>query len=421
MDPCKNLKFSGANAIIYPVMRLSRLQLKNYKMFRHVDLRDIPALAVFVGANGSGKTTLFDAFNFLRASIRHGARAALNMGGYIASLNGGGERLAGMRTRGEEGPIEMAMDFCAELEGSERTFSYLLQIGEGADGEPVVERETLSYPLGGKMTTVLDFHKGKGSVVTNESECEKNGASPKIERETIKPDSLAVRNVCDPERYKAAGVLRKFVRSWCLFDFHHHAARRPREIDASNHLNEWGSNLAGFVRFMQDKHPDDLQAAMKKMSRRVPGFSHARAEKAEDGKIRLIFHEERWPDPFSVDKMSDGTLKMLGILSLLHDPNPSPLLCVEEPEKEVYPHLLEELVEDFHRYTDRSGGNVLVSTHSYELLNAAEPEEVFLLEKQDGVTKIRCAGENKRIRDLIDEGDVMGRLWRMDKLMEPLG
>ena len=125
-------------------MRLSRLQLKNYKMFRHVDLRDIPALAVFVGVNGSGKTTLFDAFGFLRDSIGGGIRYALHSDSIMNwGMRGGFQE---MRTRGEKGPIEIAMDFCATLDGSERTFSYLLQIGEDDDGEPVVKRETLSYP-----------------------------------------------------------------------------------------------------------------------------------------------------------------------------------------------------------------------------------------------------------------------------------
>ena len=405
-------------------MRLSRLQLKNYKMFRHVDLRDIPALAVFVGVNGSGKTTLFDAFGFLRDSIGGGILYALHSDSIMNwGMRGGFQE---MRTRGEKGPIEIAMDFCATLDGSERTFSYLLQIGEDDDGEPVVKRETLSYPLGGKMTPVLDFQNGEGFVVTNESECEKNGAPPDKERETIKPFLLAVMNVCGPERYKAAGVLRKFVQSWHLSNFQNSMARQFAEIGASQkpsppkHLGELGENLAEFVHFMQNKHPDVMRSAVEKMSRRVPGFSGARAEETADGKIRLMFDDAHWPEPFSVGKMSDGTLRMLGILSLLHDPEPSPLLCVEEPEKEVYPHLLEELVEDFHRYTDRSGGHVLVSTHSYELLNAAAPEEVFLLEKRDGVTNIRCAGEDERIRRLIDRGDMMGRLWRMDKLMEPL-
>ena len=277
------------------------------------------------------------------------------------------------------------------------------------------------------MTPVLDFQNGEGFVVTNESECEKNGAPPDKERETIKPFLLAVMNVCGPERYKAAGVLRKFVQSWQFVqfpEFHGSSARGncapPKNLPPPSISENWGRIWRNLSISCKTSIRMSCGRRWKKCHGAFPVFSGARAEETADGKIRLMFDDAHWPEPFSVGKMSDGTLRMLGILSLLHDPEPSPLLCVEEPEKEVYPHLLEELVEDFHRYTDRSGGHVLVSTHSYELLNAAAPEEVFLLEKRDGVTNIRCAGEDERIRRLIDRGDMMGRLWRMDKLMEPL-
>ena len=405
-------------------MLLTRLQLKNYKMFRHVDLRDIPAVAVFVGVNGSGKTTLFDVFDFVRDSVSVGVRRALNIDSVVNLTQRGGFRE--MRTRGETGPVEIAMDFRAELDGSELPFSYLLHIGEDDDGEPVVERETLSYPLNGRETPVLSFQRGVGSVVINEAEC-LNGDSPKTEKETIKPFLPAVTHVCGPDRYKAAGVLRKFVGSWHLSNFQKNAARISLDMGDNKHLGgdnkhlgEIGQNLVGFFHFMQEKHSDAMRLTMEKMSRRVPGFSGARAEEGKDGKVRLVFNDAHWREPFGINQMSDGTLRMLGILSLLHDPEPHSLLCVEEPEKEVYPHLLEELVADFHRYAARSGGHVLVSTHSYELLNAAEPREVFLLEKSGGVTEIRCAGQDEKVRRLIDEGDMMGRLWRMDKLMEPL-
>ncbi len=56
-------------------------------------------------------------------------------------------------------------------------------------------------------------------------------------------------------------------------------------------------------------------------------------------------------------------MKMFAYLILLFDPNPHPLLCVEEPENQLYPTLLKELAEEFAHYSDR-GGQVFVSSHS---------------------------------------------------------
>jgi len=102
---------------------------------------------------------------------------------------------------------------------------------------------------------------------------------------------------------------------------------------------------------------------------------------------------------------------MLAYLTLLYDPAPHPLLCVEEPENQLYPKLLFELCEEFRTYADR-GGQVFVSTHSPDFLNATQVEEVFWLVKKEGYTKVHRASENPQIVHYMEEGDQMGYLWQ---------
>lgn len=102
---------------------------------------------------------------------------------------------------------------------------------------------------------------------------------------------------------------------------------------------------------------------------------------------------------------------MLAYLTLLYDPSPHPLLCVEEPENQLYPTLLWELAEEFRLYSLR-GGQVFVSTHSPDLLNAARVDEVFWLIKQDGYTQIKRAEDDQQIVALMNEGNRMGFLWK---------
>ena len=47
-------------------MRIEGIEIKNYRLFRHLVLSDLPRMTVIVGANGSGKTTLSDVFSFLK-------------------------------------------------------------------------------------------------------------------------------------------------------------------------------------------------------------------------------------------------------------------------------------------------------------------------------------------------------------------
>ena len=56
-------------------MRIERLEIRNYRVFRHAVLSDLPRMAVVVGANGSGKSTLFDVFSFLKDALTQNAAA----------------------------------------------------------------------------------------------------------------------------------------------------------------------------------------------------------------------------------------------------------------------------------------------------------------------------------------------------------
>ena len=93
------------------------------------------------------------------------------------------------------------------------------------------------------------------------------------------------------------------------------------------------------------------------------------------------------------------------------------MLCVEEPENQLYPRLLEELAEEFRIYSVL-GGQVFISTHSPDFLNEVELEELYCLIKENGYTKIYKAVEDEQIRRLWEAGDLLGDLWRQDLLSD---
>jgi len=147
------------------------------------------------------------------------------------------------------------------------------------------------------------------------------------------------------------------------------------------------------------------------MARRVPGVEKVGATETADGRIVLQFQDGSFKDPFIARYVSDGTIKMFAYLVLLYDPSPHPLLCVEEPENQLYPTLLGELSEEFQSYA-RRGGQVLVSTHSPDFLNEVPLNSIFVLSKVNGFTHIRRAYEDENFRALVEGGDKPGYLWR---------
>jgi predicted ATPase len=130
----------------------------------------------------------------------------------------------------------------------------------------------------------------------------------------------------------------------------------------------------------------------------------------DDGYLTLRFQDGSFKTPFLDRYVSDGTIKIFAYLTLLHDPKPHPLLCVEEPENQLYPQFMVELAEEFRAYAKR-GGQVFVSTHSPDFLNAMELDEVCWLVKRGGRTEIHRARDNKQVAAYMAEGDMLGNLW----------
>jgi predicted ATPase len=147
------------------------------------------------------------------------------------------------------------------------------------------------------------------------------------------------------------------------------------------------------------------------MAERVPGVERVEAAETVDGRIVLRFQDGSFQDPFVARFVSDGTIKMFAYLVLLNDPNPHALLCVEEPENQLYPQLLLELAEEFRSYAQR-GGQVFVSTHSPDFLNGVLLDEIFWFEKRQGFAHIYRARDIDVLRALVEEGDFPGALWK---------
>jgi len=386
-------------------MRIESIRLKNFKAFRDIHLRDIPAFFVVVGANGSGKSTLFDVFGFLHDCLKGNVRQALDKRG----------RFREVLSRGcdpEKDAILIELQYRMEITGVERLVTYSLEIGEEA-GSPVVLREVLRYKRGryGSPFHFLDFSKGEGYAITNEEDFNVENELLENETQKVSPDTLAIKGLGQFERFKAASAFRRLIENWHVSDFHISAARGRKEASGdTEHLSESGDNLPLVARYFHEQHKEVFEKILSTMARRVPGVASVEPKLMDDGYLTLRFQDGSFKTPFLDRYVSDGTIKMFAYLTLLHDPKPHPLLCVEEPENQLYPQLMVELAEEFRAYAKR-GGQVFVSTHSPDFLNAMQLDEVCWLVKRDGCTEIHRAKDNAQVAAYMADGDMLGNLW----------
>ena len=384
-------------------MKIVSIKIKNYRMFKNIHIRDIPPFCVIIGANGTGKSTLFDIFGFLRDALKNNIRQALQIrGGYREII-----------TRGQEQEdIEIELQFRMNILDTERLVTYQIIIGQN-NNRPVIKREILRYKRGehGKPFHFLDFQLGQGYAITNEEDFSKPDKELDREEQQLESnDILAIKGLGQFQRFKAATAFRSLIENWHVSDFHISEARGSKEISYAEYLSPTGDNIATVAQYIYQQYPEIFQQILERMKQRVPGISSVEAKETEDGRLILRFQDQAFKDPFIDRYVSDGTMKMFAYLILLFDPNPHPLLCVEEPENQLYPTLLKELAEEFAHYSDQ-GGQVFVSSHSPDFINAVPLASIFWLIKSQGITQIHRAADSEILKNLVAEGDLPGYLW----------
>ncbi|MBF0585291.1 MAG: AAA family ATPase [Magnetococcales bacterium] len=386
-------------------MKIESILLQNFKTFKDVHLESVPEFFVVIGANGTGKSTLFDVFGFLKDCLTFNVTTALQTrGGFNEVISRG----ATDRT------ILIELQFRMLITGVERLVTYHIEIIQEKN-KTVVAREILRYKRGrhGSPYHFLDFKRGSGYAILNEEDFSKTEDTLKRENQDLdKEDILAIKGLGQFQRFKAANAFRHLIENWHVSDFHIKAARGSKDVAGyADHLSVTGDNLQLVANRLYTEHPDIFEKIVAQMQSRVPGVGHIEPEQTVDGRLLLKFQDGAFKDPFIDKYVSDGTIKMFAYLTLLYDPEPHPLLCIEEPENQLYPQLLMELAEEFRDYA-RRGGQVFVSTHSPDFLNAVHLEEVFWLEKKDGYTTICRAVDDPQIAAYMREGDQMGYLWK---------
>ena len=387
-------------------MKIESLEIHNYKVFRNVTIKDLPNMAVFLGKNGVGKTTFFDVFGFLHDCLNSNVKAALaKRGGFKEVLS-----------RDQSGDISFVIKFRPSKD--EPLITYELSIGLDEQNKAVVKKEILRFRRGqkGAPWKVLEFYSGEGLAAEGKlNSYEDVNLTTRKRQKLDSPDILAIKGLGQFKEFEAISTFRKLIEDWYVADFRIDAARERQEAGYSEQLSRNGDNLSAVTKYIYDNHPEVFRVIVEKMKERVPGIESVEAQETEDGYVVLRFQDGKFKNPFSAKFVSDGTIKMFTYLVLLHDPEQHALLCIEEPENQLYPELLEELAEEFRIYAN-TGGQVFVSTHSPDFLNSVRLEEIYILEKENGFTEIHKASDNPLAASLVKAGDLPGALWKQGLL-----
>ena len=213
-------------------MQIESILIKNYRVFRSIELKDLPRMTVVVGANGSGKSTLFDVFSFLKDALSE------NVGAAVARRGGYRELVS----RNSEGPIEITIQF---REKGGPLVTYQMEVGF-EDNRAVVEREVLRYRRGshGQPWRFVDFSRGTGIAITNESAYAQRGVDQqRMEYALDDPSILAIKGLGQFQGFPVVSEFRSLIENWFISDFHIEDARPSADAGYAEHLSSRGTTL----------------------------------------------------------------------------------------------------------------------------------------------------------------------------------
>ena len=383
-------------------MFIKKIGLTNFLSYgpelEEIELKD---LNIIVGPNGSGKSNLFEALSLLRSTPK----------AIVAPVRQGGG-VADWLWKGAKDPVA-SISFVFENNFS-RQFPNI-DINYSMDfsvirGRFEILRERLEHvtPAKGNVNPYLYYSHERSNTIINVA----NEDTPRqLKREDIDPEASIFAQRKDPDSYPEIthlGRMLELIRIYREWHFGVDCIVRQSQLtdDVTSFLHEDCSNLALVLSNLLTMN---VRKALQEEVKNIYDGADEIAIRIESGRALTTITENKLIDPITATRLSDGTLRYLCLMAILLNPNPIPLICIDEPELGLHPDLINCLAKMLKNAAKRT--QIIVNTHSALLLDAFSdsPENVIICEKRNG-----CSTLNRlNTRDVMPflKTESLGALW----------
>lgn len=383
------------------------LEIQRYRSIEHANLALGP-VRILIGANAAGKSNVLDALRLLAEAVRDDMETAVTRRGNL-------DTVVFLCAGPEKRTFEIAIDYFVpdpNAPFSQSDMSYRVRVGE-QDGRPGVAFEELRIKRNrgepGAPKVWFRSKWGKGEALRDP---EKKTKEP---FDTGDPGVLALKALGFLDAYPRIRVLRKFIEGWQFLTVDLAKVREPQRDRREHLLSPDAGNLANVLRTLDGTDRPCYEAVLQdvhSLLSHVEGLS----TEVDRGRVVLLLQERGMPRPLEALSLSDGTLRLLAIVTALETMPQHGLLCIEEPEHGIHPLVFGPLLDLVRERCPQDGPRqVLLTTHSPDLVDAAEPEEVVPVERDPkGATVLRPL-EPRQIKKWVQDFR-LGELWRMRQI-----
>ncbi len=417
---------------------ITRLKIDGFKNLVKVDIRFGPFTCI-AGANAVGKSNLFDALKFMSdltdKTLLDAAKSVRSEGQKNADIRGLFHRIGDSHAEQmhfeiemiipKEGVDELGQTAKATITTVRYTLVLALKKEEifSSDGllEILVEELVPITQKDAKKSIGFDHNnawensvvEGRRSTQTPFIATEREGAERIIKfyqdgdssRPIARKANLLPKTVlstADASLHATALIVKKEIQSWQMLRLQPNALRQPDEFytTASAGLGVDGSNLPALLyrlKLENDKtleKPDIYQLLSNRLFELIGDVITIDVDKDEKRELLTLMLTSKDGTKYPARALSDGTLRFLGLAVLELDPQPSRVICLEEPENGIHPDKIKaviKLLQDISMDTDFPFGKdnplrqVIINTHSPAVVQQVPEDSLLVAELQDDI------------------------------------
>lgn len=356
--------------------KIEHLTIKGFKSIQNVELA-LTNLNVLIGANGAGKSnliTFFQMLNYLESG---------NLQGYVAD-NGYADSFLFLGAK--KTPF---IDAEIKFSTNKGTNYYHLKLSHAAGGKLIFLNEEVSFcqkDRDGKTAPRSNLGVGHQETALNENH------ESKIQQTTT--------------------VIRNIIKHWRVFQFHDTSKtasiKQPCYTQDDSYLRSDAGNLAAFLYRLKNERNNYYQRIISTI-RLIAPFFHDFILEPRGNYITLNWQGKNQLEyVFGSHQLSDGTLRMMALITLLLQPKLPNIIIIDEPELGLHPYAIEILVSLLLSAAEKT--QILVSTQSESIISLLEPEHVIVVDKDNNGASTFKRLNTEELQEWLDDY-TLGELW----------
>jgi predicted ATPase len=413
---------------------LTRIEIDGFKTFENFGL-DLRPLTAIVGPNASGKSNLFDALRFVSLLAQYDIRRAMQ------DLRGKPEELFRQTPAGSSERVSFAVEVLLSRKGVDafgttyetpaRRLRYELQLGlnRGSDGIPksVIVLEEQCTPISRKddhatyllksqvsynarVSPFIRVSESGDTILVRQDGRQKHGRPVRL---SLKEASRTALSTITTAEFPHLYALREILTAMRFLEINPRAARDANDIYEDRVLRPDASNLSAVLARLKEETStkertngvlSDIAADLASLIPSVQELDVQNEPNSRQYSFGLKFSGQLM---FSSRVISDGTLRMLALLTVLNDPDRRGTLCFEEPENGVHEGRVPKLVQFLRSAAQISADpadvsfQILINTHSPKVMEALLDYEIVAA---DSVVTIDPATNTRSTRTRMRTG-----------------